>query len=770
MHWPMGRSAGGGKFLSTCIPGTFGSGYQAGMRLDASQLRNLSGTGIRAVPDSGYIDFVGMKAIAGNHEPGTLCHKSNFFLETREETAYCISMAMDPGENRQAINNHVDNEIMTNEWHLKKKLMCSILRVGPAGFRALWIMGVCVLLCGGAVSGEELEMQFGGEIQKIVNKNCSECHGPRKSKGGLNFDDYPDYMSVVNDVDLWKMVLERVQASEMPPSGSPEMDYNQRQTLMNWLRKLPTPELDCDQLASDRTENYYQGYVMSRRLTRHEYENSINDLFGTDTRLAGLLPADGSGGEGFDTNGSTLFSSPLLVEKYLLGAELAVKALMRSPLAEQDFTQIAPISQGQTEKDRAYFILDYFARRAFRRPLSPDEVARYLSLYEVMRDSGEEFRISVGYALEGVLMSPNFLFLMEKESEEPGTHPLGSHELAARLAYFLWSSLPDDRLMELADSGEILKTEVIEAEVHRMLKDPRVHGLARRFGIQWLDLDDLAKSVQPDSRIYPEFDENLLDSMKGELDYFLVHLLRNDQSLLTIIESDYTFIDRSLAQLYGLDWPEDAEVDGRGFRRVLLNSESPRGGVLGMSAIHLATSYPTRTSPVLRGRWILESLIGDEVPPPPPNVPALVEPGEQVKSASLRQQLEEHRKNPDCAACHNRMDPLGFGLENFDALGRWRTQENGLAIDASGTLPSGESFSGPAQLRKIVLSKKDKVMKHLVRKMVGYAYGRQLNKFDRCVIEEGYRALQANEFRPSSLVSTIATSFPFRHRFYAKQD
>ncbi|MCD8533499.1 MAG: DUF1592 domain-containing protein [Verrucomicrobia bacterium] len=429
-------------------------------------------------------------------------------------------MAMDLGENRQAMNNHVDNEIMTNEWHLKKKLMDRILRFGPAGSRALWIIGVCVLFCGGAVGGEELEMQFGGEIQKIVNKNCSECHGPKKSKGGLNFDDYPDYMSVVNDVDLWKMVLERVQASEMPPSGSPEMDYNQRQTLMNWLRKLPTPELDCDQLASDRTENYYQGYVMSRRLTRHEYENSINDLFGVDIRLAGLLPADGSGGEGFDTNGSTLFSSPLLVEKYLLGAELAVKALIRSPLAEQDFTSIAPISQGQTEKDRAYFILDYFARRAFRRPLSPDEVARYLSLYEVMRDSGEEFRISVGYALEGVLMSPNFLFLMEKESEEPGTHPLGSHELAARLAYFLWSSLPDDRLMALADSGEILKTEVIEAEVHRMLKDPRVHGLARRFGIQWLDLDDLAKTVQPDSRIYPEFDENLLDSMKGELDYF----------------------------------------------------------------------------------------------------------------------------------------------------------------------------------------------------------------------------------------------------------
>lgn len=626
-----------------------------------------------------------------------------------------------------------------------------------------------LFLLSAADTRADLESDYSMDIQGILKKSCYECHGPDKSKGGLNFVDYPNYQSVLDDVEMWKYVLERVQASEMPPSGSPEMDYNHRQTLMNWLRKLPVPQLDCDQLASDRTQNYYRGYVMSRRLTRYEFENSVNDLLGIRIRIADRLPADGAGGEGFDTNGSTLFSSPLLVEKYLSIADEAVDALMQTSLASREFQDIAPVIEGGSDRDRAFRVIQHYTYHAFRRPVDPDESAKFLRLFDTAIENGGSFNDGVGYAIKGILISPDFLFLVEPESDEPGTHPLGPYQLATRLSYFIWSSLPDQRLLDLAESREITRTEVIENEVDRMLADPRSSGLASRFALQWLDLDDLGKSVQPDSRKFPEFDSRLLESMKGELLHFFTDIFRYDRSLLAVIDSNYSFVDDRLADLYGIPYPGKRSGTGE-FQRVSLAPETNRGGLLGMSAIHLATSYPTRTSPVLRGRWILESLIGDKVPPPPPNVPELEEEGEARHAKSLREQLELHRTNPDCAACHDRMDPLGFGLENFDVLGRWRTEDRGTAIDATGVLPSGEKFNGPSELRKIIQGKKDKVIEHMVSKMIGFAYGRELNKFDKCVIDEANKALKAHDYRPSVLVKTIATSFPFRNRFYAIQE
>lgn len=626
------------------------------------------------------------------------------------------------------------------------------------------VVGIGIWLLFGGVVHADLESEFGTEVKRVLERSCHECHGAKKSKGGLNFEEFTNYDQVLADVDLWKYVLERVQASEMPPSGSPEMPYDDRQTLMNWLRKLPIPEVDCDQLASDRTQNYYRGYVMSRRLTRYEFQNSVNDLLGIEVRLADRLPADGAGGEGFDTNGSTLFSSPLIVEKYLSCVDEALDVFMNTALARDGFRDLAPKRDGGDDRDRALEILNYYTYRAFRRPVSPDETARYLRLFDIGFEGGLEFSRSVGYAIKGILMSPDFLFLVEPESDEPGTHPIGPWQLATRLAYFIWSSLPDDELLGLAASGDIMKTEVIEQQVERMLRNPRAAGLANRFAVQWLDLDDLGKTVQPDSKAFPEYNSGLLESMKGELMHFLEDLFVNDRSLLNVIESDYSFVDSNLAGIYGLGSADEAD----GFRRVQFDPGSGRGGVLGMAAVHLATSYPTRTSPVLRGRWVLESLIGDEVPPPPPNVPELEDSvNDNTEVLSLRKQLERHRLNPDCAACHDRMDPLGFGLENFDVLGRWRNEDKGTAIDAAGILPSGESFVGPSGLKEIIYTKKDKVINHLVKKMIGFAYGRELNKFDRCVIDEANRALAANDYRPSALVKTIATSFPFRYRFYA---
>jgi hypothetical protein len=250
--------------------------------------------------------------------------------------------------------------------------------------------------------------------------------------------------------------------------------------------------------------------------------------------------------------------------------------------------------------------------------------------------------------------------------------------------------------------------------------------------------------------------------MKEEVVHLFHEIVRDDRSLLELLDARHTWVNERLAKLYGIDG-----VKGPQLRRIELQDGS-RGGLLGMAAVHAVSSYPFRTSPVLRGKWILESLLGSKVPPPPPGVITLSEEAPEAGTQTLRQRLEKHRLSPDCASCHDRMDPLGFGLENFDVLGRWRTEDNGLPVDVAGTLPSGEKFQGAAGLKKVILARKDEVMRHLARKMLGYALGRALNKFDECVVDDAMKALKANGYRASALIETIALSYPFRHRYVKK--
>jgi hypothetical protein len=280
--------------------------------------------------------------------------------------------------------------------------------------------------------------------------------------------------------------------------------------------------------------------------------------------------------------------------------------------------------------------------------------------------------------------------------------------------------------------------------------------------LQWLEIERLGGEVRPDPKKYPEFDAYLQKSMRAEVSSVFNYIVQTDRSLLQLIDSDYTFANETLARIYGL-----RGVTGATMQKVALPNHD-RGGVTGMAAVHTLSSFPFRTSPVLRGRWVLESLLGDKVPPPPPEVPALDEHSDKAKTLTLREQLQMHRAKTECAGCHDKMDPLGFGLENFDVLGRWRDTDRGQPIDSKGTLPSGESFTGPAGLKTILMVRKDDVMRQLVRKMLGYAYGRELNKFDDCVVKRTVEALQKSDYRPSVMIEEIALSFPFRHRFYPK--
>lgn len=633
----------------------------------------------------------------------------------------------------------------------------------------------CILMRGSnACAGDKPvdKDEFKDEIRPILQKSCFECHGPEKHKGDLVLTTYTNYTQVTESRETWQKVLEMVQAFEMPPKGKKELDFNDHGKLLRWLRRLPKPEKpDCDQIASDRTANFYKGYVMSRRLNRAEYHNTLRDLLGVELHLEHLLPADGGGGEGFDTTGSALFTSSIHIEKYLAAAEYAMEAVLPNkpgtlrPEYEQarDRILVAAPSRKLTAREAARKIVSSFAAKAFRRPADPNETERLLTFFDRGQKRGDRFVPSVRLALTAVLISPHFLFLAEPEPGEPGIHQLGGIPLASKLSYFLWSTMPDDELFGVAADGKLTEEQTYRQQVRRMLKDPKAKALGDRFGLQWLDLDRLGTEVKPDATKFPEFDADLSEAMKQEVVAYFNYIFQSDRPLLDLIDSNYTFVNKRLAQLYGL-----TNTATSGMEKVSLTDRN-RGGLTGMAAVHALTSFPQRTSAVLRGKWLMESLLGDKVKPPPPDVPALEQTGDAAV-LSLREQLEKHRLKAECASCHDKMDPLGFGLENFDVLGRWRESDAGHAIDAQGTLPSGQTFTGPQGLKSLLMDRKDDIMRHLVRKMTGYAFGRELNQFDQCVVDRTMEALQKNNYRASVLVEQIATSFPFRHRFYPKQD
>lgn len=618
----------------------------------------------------------------------------------------------------------------------------------------------------------DLTSDYRDKIRPLFKKHCFECHGTEKKKGDIDLERVKEFDQVKAEAELWQNVLEKVQAYEMPPKGKHEFSFSDWQLAMAWLRALPkTEKVDCDQIASDRNANFYKGYVMSRRLNRAEYANTVRDLFGLIIPLEDLLPADGGGGEGFDTTGSALFTSALHIENYLAATDRILEAVLpesNSRLSkERQAARAAILGQSTPPKrearQQAVSILDHWIPKLFRRQIEAGEAERYLAMFDRAWQRGDGYAASVRLMFKSLLLSPHFIFLVEPESEERGVQPLASFQLASRISYFLWSSAPDEALMALAKSDQLKDPNIYREQVHRLLADPKAKALGERFALQWLEIERL-EEVHPDRKQFPEFDKKLKHSMEQEVIEFVNHIFANDRSLLELIDSDYTFVNQRLAALYGLPG-----VQGEALQQVKL-ADKQRGGVTGFAAVHTLTSFPFRTSPVLRGRWMLETLLGDKVPPPPPNVPALETSGSESKPTSIRAQLELHRKQADCAACHNKMDPLGFGMENFDVLGRWRESEQGLAIDASGTLPSGQTFRGPEGLKLVLMARKDDIIKQVARKLTGYAYGRELNHFDNCVIERALTALKNNHYRSSILVEEIALSFPFRHRFYPKKD
>ena len=402
-------------------------------------------------------------------------------------------------------------------------------------------------------------------------------------------------------------------------------------------------------------------------------------------------------------------------------------------------------------------IITDLASRAFRRPVSAREIPKVLDL--MRRAAAEEGSLEEGLAvgIQALLVSPDFLFRFERDRPVRGPIQwLTPHELAARLSYFLWSSMPDEELRRVADAGTLGRPEVLTAQVRRMLRDPKVSALAEQFGGQWLQFRAL-ESITRDRERFPDFEDYLKDSMRRETELFLAHVIREDRSILDFIDGKYTFVNERLARHYGI-----AGVSGPEFRRVDLVG-TPRGGVLTHGSVLTVSSYATRTSPVLRGKWILENLLDAPPPEPPPDVPNLDETAIGT-SASMREQLQAHRKNPTCASCHRRMDPLGFGLENFDAVGAWRTMDGKFPVDASGALPDGREFTGPGELLAILREDRDAFARCLTTKLLTYGLGRGVERHDRRALKQITSRLPADDYRFSGLVLEIVKSLPFMSR------
>lgn len=404
-------------------------------------------------------------------------------------------------------------------------------------------------------------------------------------------------------------------------------------------------------------------------------------------------------------------------------------------------------------------ILSRLARRAYRRPVTRTEVAQLAKFVDLARADGQTVEQGLQLAIQAMLVSPKFLFRIERDPDplDPAkAHPVTDLELASRLSYFLWSSMPDEELLALAEKNQLREPGVLDAQVKRMLADGRSAAFAGNFAGQWLETRNL-DSVKPDPVKFKEWGPDLREAMKSETRLFFENILRENRPLSEFLDANYTFLNDRLARHYGVEG-----VVGPEFRRVALTN-GQRGGIVSQASVLTVSSYPTRTSPVIRGKYLLQNILGAPPPEPPPDVPSLDEAA-VGNTGSLRQQLEKHRTNAICASCHARMDVLGFGLENYDAIGRWRTKDGNFDIDVSGTLPNGKSFTTPEGMRKLLIDNLPDFTRCLTEKMLTYALGRGLERYDRRTVAGIVKAVAADEYKFQTLISEVVRSLPFQNR------
>jgi Protein of unknown function (DUF1592)/Protein of unknown function (DUF1588)/Protein of unknown function (DUF1585)/Protein of unknown function (DUF1587)/Protein of unknown function (DUF1595) len=613
---------------------------------------------------------------------------------------------------------------------------------------------------------------YSKDIAPLLDRYCLHCHDNATAQGRIVLDVFRDGPPDPKYRSLLFRVADNLRTQSMPPEGEPRPNGEELETINSWL--------DIALLE----DNGGAGRVAVRRLNRAEYNNTIRDLVGVDLHPADEFPSDDVG-YGFDNIGEVLSTPPVLLEMYLAAAEKVIGAAfrseyvrehlmnppvdtvprafrkykppVRSPREDKTFRAVPAAPDPELERQqRIYNILLAFCDRAFRRPATHDEVTRLLGIVSSAEKDGERTDVAIQLALRAVLVSPHFLFFQTRVDHDStaGSVPINDFDLASRISYFLWSSMPDEQLFRVAAQGSLRPRKNLRLQVKRMLRGPRARALAENFASQWLQTRKL-KEFTPDPVLFPDFDESLRAAMLTETELFFESIRDKDRGVLEFLDADYTFVNERLARYYGI-----AGVAGAWFRRVSL-AGTPRGGVLAQASVLTATSNPNRTSPVKRGKWVLENILGAPPAPPPSGVEALKEGKDRANAGTLRQRMEHHRSDPACASCHRRMDPLGFGLENFDAIGGWRTHDGGQPIDSSGRLPGGRAFRGPAELKAALSSRRDSFARCLAEKMLTYALGRGLDRADRRAVDQIVTRLARDGYRFSALILAVVESDPF---------
>ncbi len=639
------------------------------------------------------------------------------------------------------------------------KIITIVNRLACSSLESLWgIFSILVFLAPNptASSREILESNPKKTSEyrefEFIKRYCLECHSGEKPKASLDLSRFDSMDKILSEALLWDDILIRLSQGDMPPKEADLPTLNERSEFLNWV------ESSLQKAACQ--SGPHAGPAVLRRLNRAEYSASVRDLLDIHFDAGEALPSDGSGGEGFDNASETLFISPIHAEKYMDAAHVAVEYAFADPRSLRRFLVAEPDEKTSPEV-AARRVIEDFLPRAFRRSIPESEILEYLALFHAAYKADPSFMVAIRLTLQAVLISPKFLFIAEEPNFDSKPHKVTDHELASRLSYFLWGSLPDDELLKAADEGNLSDSRILQEQFKRMLgsqNSRKVRNFSQNFVEQWLGTRALGREFKPDKSIRG-YDSELEGGMKYEPVFFFHEILTENRSLLDLLKADYTYVNRRLARHYRIKGEFREQP-----KRVQLTDENRRGGLLSMAAVLAVSSYPHRTSPVLRGKWILETILGDPPPPPPPNVPELEESASSVSSESLRQRLELHRQNVACAQCHDRIDPLGFGLENYGVLGRWRDKYEGHTVDARGALPDGTTFSGPAELKLALLGRKDQFVRHLTKKMLGYALGRGLTYYDYCAVNSIVDKLRANDYKSHHLLFGIIQSVPFRFK------
>jgi hypothetical protein len=600
----------------------------------------------------------------------------------------------------------------------------------------------------------EAAKTFKNEVSPFITTYCLRCHNDKRPNGDVTFENVVKNSDGLAFKHLWKRASTQIAAHQMPPVGEDKQpSEKERKAVIDWAAGMK------NLVPKD------PGPFVIRRLNKREYGNTLHDIFGVDPAIARDLPDEILGA------GYTNTLSPLLIEKYLsIANDVLDRSFSRAgskPTAVQRRLLGELPAKGADPTAAARRVARSLARLAFRRPASDAEVNVLVGVFSLARANGKPYPESLRLMVKATLVSPQFLFITPVNATGSGTAtvsnetiPLDNYQLASRLSYMLWATMPDAELSALADSGKLQNTEVLAAQARRLLSDPRSRALFDGFGAQWLGVDKLADKTY-DTGMFPQMTAKMRLAMYDEARLFFQDVLRNNLKLTTFIDSNFTYVNGSLAAIYGME----QTVRGEQMRRVTL-TDSNRGGILTMPGILANSSFPNRTSPVNRGVWVLEQILGEHVPPPPPNVPLLDKQDKLViANMTLRQRTELHRSNAVCASCHKVLDPIGFGLENYDAIGRWRTlDDSARKIDATGELPGGLRFTTPAELKRIIADRKDDFCRNLTSKLLAYTLGRQLEGYDEIVVDQMTDSIKNDDYRMQTLVLSVVTSEPFTHR------